>query len=139
MPTNIEVFGLAEFAIYIDAFNRDDFDGYCRFYRRDVRMSLNGNILLNGAEEVRAFYARSHRQLRQHIQVSHVLADRDALFANLTGEFLALEDCPAFSMGSLSRGDRLISSSLAHYQLQNGRICAVTTARYRLESIPADR
>jgi hypothetical protein len=139
MSASIETFGPAEFAAYIDAFNRDDFDGYCRFYHPDVRMNLNGNIMLNGVEEVRAFYGRSHRQLRQIIKVNRALADCDALLADLTGEFLALEDCPAFSMGSLARGDRLISSSLAHYQLQNGRICAVTTARYRLEVIPAER
>ncbi|MDB5576392.1 MAG: hypothetical protein JWR80_1568 [Bradyrhizobium sp.] len=139
MSGSAEVFGPAEFAVYIEAFNRNDFDGYSRFYSPDVRMSLNGNIQLNGTQEVRAFYERAHRQLGQHIQVSSVLADRDALFANLTGEFVALEDCPAFSMGSLVRGDRLISSSLVHYQLQTGRIRAVTTARYRLETIRAGR
>lgn len=126
-------FGPEEFAAYIAAFNRDDFADYGRFYAVDIRMQFNGKVSLDGREAVRRFYERMHRRLHQTIRIIETAGDRSVLFANIEGEFLALEDFPDFSAGALARGERMFSRSLARYQLEDGLITSVIAARYAME------
>lgn len=127
-------FNLEAFADYIDAFNRDDFEAYGRYYASTIRMNYGGRVVLEGRKEVRQFYARMHKRLRQAIRILHVAATPEVLFADIEGSFLAQEDCPDFSLGPLVKGECLLSRSLARYDLDGAWITSVTTARYALES-----
>lgn len=133
------LFDADAFDDYIKAFNGDDFEGYGRYYASTIHMNYNGRVTLEGREMVRQFYARMHTRLRQAIKILHVAATSEVLFADIEGTFLALEDCPDFSLGPLAKGECLLSRSLARYDLDGARITSVTTARYALELPQASR
>ncbi len=132
-PVPEPLFDLDAFADYIDAFNRDDFEGYGRYYAPAVRMNYNGRVLLEGHDAIRRFYARMHRRVKQSINILDAVCQSDVLFADIEGKFLALDDVPDFSIGPLARGEYMLSRSLARYDLKAGLIMSVTTARYALE------
>lgn len=127
------LFNLDAFATYIDAFNRDDFEGYGRYYAPAVRMNYNGRVRLEGQDAIRRFYARVHRRVKQSINILDAVCGSDVPFADIEGKFLAPEDAPNFSIGPLAKGQYMPSRSLARCDLKAGLIMSVTTARYALE------
>jgi hypothetical protein len=118
----------AEFAAYIEAFNRGDYGEFSAWYDPEVVLVIGGRHELRGPAEICDFYRRVRAQTRRTIRVRNILSGPDRIAAELESEFEALEDIPDFAAGPLKNGDRMLLHTVVLYELRNGRFLRVRSA-----------
>jgi hypothetical protein len=119
-----------DFRQYIAAFNRDDFDGFARFYADDVLFEGIGRRF-TGPEEVVAFYRLVKSRMRETITIREVIVGANALAAELETELCALEDWPDFVSGPVLAGQVIRVVSFVWYKIRDGRFAHIRSARYQ--------
>jgi len=125
------------FRAYIDAFNRDDYAEFARFYDDDVVLVLAGKRELRGRQAIIDFYRVVKAQTRRTIQVDQVITRGNHIAAELHSEFLALEDLPHFVAGPMRRGSRIFINTFVLYDLRAGRFARIRSAEFRKIDKPA--
>jgi predicted acyl esterase len=120
----------ADFRDYIAAFNRDDFDGFARYYADDVIFEGRGRHF-RSRDEVVAFYRMVKRRMRETITIRDVIADEHAIAAEIETELQALKDWPDFVTGPVVAGQRIRTVNFVWYRLGDGNFTHVRSARYR--------
>jgi len=121
----------AEFADYIDAFNRDDTARYVSYYAPDVRLVVSGKHELIGREAILRFYRPVKATTHRTIRVNRLITTPRAMAAELESEFLALEDLPDFPAGALRKGERLFINTVVIYDLVDGKFARIRSAVLR--------
>lgn len=127
----------ARFHAYIRAFNTRDWDRLRGFYAPDVRLVIGNGAELAGREAIIDFYTRVNRQTRRRIEIVQCLASQAVLAAEITSEFLALEDVPDFTSQPLARGDRYYLNSFVFYDFTADHYTRIRAATFRREFRPA--
>ena len=84
------------FAEYIASFNRDDFEGFGKYYADDVVLELGKRKTLRGRQAILDFYREVKSKIRETLVIRNVIADEAGLAAEIATEFHALEDWPEF-------------------------------------------
>lgn len=125
----------ADYEDYIACFNRDDFEGFGRYYHDDVVFELGEKKRIVGRDAILAFYRDVKSKVRETLDVLSVAAGGDALAAHVRTEFHGLVDWPDFIAGPLMKGESLWIESLGFYYLKDGRIARIIGARFR--TLPA--
>ena len=120
-----------QFRAYIDAFNRDDYAAFSRFYAEDVVLVLAGKRELRGHRAIIDFYRAVKARTRRTIHVDRFLASGNFIAAELHSEFLALEDLPDFIAGPMRRGGRTFINTFVLYELRGGRFARIRSAEFR--------
>jgi len=121
------------FENYIRIFNAGDSDLYARYYHPDVVME-RGDLKLEGIEAILAFYQDFHDQDKQTIDVQAFLADEDRMFVELQTLFEVHTDWSHPFAGEMKKGRRQVNS-FVHYQLQDGKIILIQSARLRVRAL----
>jgi len=116
------------FAAYIDAFNRDDDSGFGDYYHRDVVLVIAGKTELRGREAIFDFYRKVKAQTRRTIHIEKVITEPNRLVDELQSEFLALEDLPAFTAGTMKKGGRIFIHTFVIYELRQGKFWRIRSA-----------
>jgi hypothetical protein len=127
----------AAFAAYIDAFNRDDYAAFGKYYADDVVLVVAGVRELRGRQAIFDFYKGVKTQTRRTIDIVQVFSDGQGLAAELQSEFLALEDAPDFPTGPLRAGERMRIHTFVLYELSGGRYSRIRSATFRRVLLPA--
>jgi hypothetical protein len=120
------------FADYIAAFNRKDFDGFGKYYAKDVVLELNAGFQLNGQDAILNYYRQVQAHIRENVQVRQVIADGQGLAAELQTEFLCINDWPDFPGGAMKKGDLLRRIGFVHYSLGDGKFTHIKVALFKL-------
>lgn len=121
----------ADFRTYIDCFNRNDFEGFSRFYHQDVVLELGTKACLQGRQSIIDFYRQVNARVRETLVIDNLIIDELGVAAELDTHFLALADWPDFIAGPLHQGDSLRIVSLVHYRLEQGLFRHIKSARYK--------
>ena len=65
------------FADYIESFNRDDFEGFSKYYAPDVVLELGRKKTLHGRQAIVDFYREVKRKIRETLVIRAVVADEE--------------------------------------------------------------
>jgi hypothetical protein len=119
------------FADYIDCFNRDDFEGFGKYYADDVVLELGRKKQLRGRAAILDFYREVKARIRETLEIRNVIADEQGLAAEIATEFHALEDWPDFIAGPMKRGESIHILSFVHYRLRDGKFAHIRSTRFQ--------
>jgi hypothetical protein len=127
-----------DFLAYVEAFNRDDFAGYAKYYAPDVTISYRGGALtVRGAEAIVARYREIHKTIRQRIEPVYLVLGERAVAGEMHSSFTALEDAPDFIVHPLKKGQTVRIHTFVHYELNEaGLFTAIRSVRYRTLEAP---
>jgi uncharacterized protein (TIGR02246 family) len=128
----------AEFASYIDAFNRNDHARYAAYYAPDVTLVIAGKQELLGREAILDFYRSVKATTRRTITVNRLITTPQAIAAELQSEFLALQDLPDFTAGAMRNGDRMFINTVVIYDLEDGKFSRIRSAELRKIHKPSE-
>lgn len=120
----------ADFRSYVAAFNRNDFDGFSRFYADDLEF-VGRARQCRGRDEVVKFYRHVKARLRETLTVHAVVIGDNALVADVETELHALEDWLDMPTGALKRGETRRSQNFLWYDVTDNRFTRIRAAHYR--------
>src|SRR5271167_3165771 len=120
----------AHFRAYLDAFNRDDYAGFRKYYADDVLLVLGGARELRGAQAIIDFYKVVKAKTRRQIAVNTLVIGEHGIAAELSSTFVALEDIPDLLAKPLKRGESYSHVTFALYEVENGQFTRIRSARY---------
>jgi ketosteroid isomerase-like protein len=119
-----------DFRDYIAAFNRNDFEGFGRFYAEDV--AFDGRAAsCRTRDDLLAFYRKVKARIRETLVVHGVVVGDRALVADVETELHPLEDWLDFPTGALRRGETVRSQNFIWYDVRNGKFARIRSAHYR--------
>lgn len=124
--------GLTEqdFRDYIAAFNRNDFEGFGKYYAEDVVFEGRGRHFKN-REEVLSFYREVKQRMRETITVHEVIVGPQGLAAEIETELYAFVDWPDFVTGPIKKGETILTRNFAWYDIVDGKFKHIRSARYQ--------
>jgi SnoaL-like domain len=117
------------FGEYIASFNRDDFEGFSKYYADDVVLELGKRKTLHGRQAIVDFYREVKAKIRETLVVRTVIADETGLAAEVATEFYALTDWPDFIAGPIRKGESIHIVSWIFYTIVNGRFAHIRSTR----------
>ena len=117
------------FGEYIASFNRDDFEGFSKYYADDVVLQLGTRRTLLGRQAIIDFYREVKARIRETLIIRTVVADEAGLAAEVATEFYALEDWPDFIAGPIRKGESIHIVSWVFYTIVNGRFQTIRSTR----------
>jgi DNA-binding winged helix-turn-helix (wHTH) protein len=117
------------FTEYIASFNRDDFEGFSKYYADDVVLQLGTRKTLHGRQAIIDFYREVKSKIRETLVIRTVVADEAGLAAEVATEFYALEDWPDFIAGPIRKGESIHIVSWIFYTIVKGRFQNIRSTR----------
>jgi ketosteroid isomerase-like protein len=123
----------ADFRRYIAAFNRSDFAAFSQYYSPQIHFQGQAGEFHSRAEVV-SFYRQVKARLRETIKTLTLVIGKHDIVAELETELHALVDWPDFPTGPIYRGETRRSHNFVWYEVADGMIESIRSARYR--SIP---
>lgn len=121
-----------KFRDYIDSFNRDDYEGFAKYYAPDVLLDLGGRMEIRGRDGILDFYRGVKKRVRETLTINNVLLEGNVLAAEIATEFYGLEDWPDFIAGPLMKGEAINLISFIFYTINDkGQYQLIRTARYK--------
>lgn len=115
---------------YLSAFNNKDYVKMATFFEPDVVLELPNNVL-EGADQIAAFYENLHTDVRELLAVDFLMIDDEHIALELYTEFRALSDRDQFTFGPLRKGEVYRCTNMVHYDLRNDRYARIRVGRYR--------
>jgi ketosteroid isomerase-like protein len=115
---------------YIAAFNRNDFDGFGRYYADDIEFEGRA-ATLHGRDELLSFYQRVKSRVRETIDIQDIVVGERTVVADLITELHPLEDWTDFPTGPLLKGQMRRSQNFVWYDLAQRRFIRIRAANYR--------
>jgi SnoaL-like domain len=117
------------YAEYIDSFNRDDFEGFSKYYADDVVLQLGKRKTIHGRQGIIDFYREVKSRIRETLVINNMVADETGLAVEVATEFYALEDWPDFIAGPIRKGESIHIVSWAFYTIVNGKFQTIRSTR----------
>src|SRR5580698_1845596 len=114
---------------YIAAFNRDDFEGFSKYYAEDVVLNLGNRKTIHGRQGIIDFYREVKSRIRETLVIRNIVADETGLAVEVATEFHALEDWPDFIAGAIRNGESIHIVSLVVYNIVNGKFQTIRSTR----------
>lgn len=120
----------AWFDAYLAAFNADDFDTLTTFYHKDVQFH---GLALNavGCDALLTFYRLVRTRLRERLDCQAFIGSPTFCAAEIVTTTHAREDWPDFPTGPRLAGDRRSLVAFVFYDLIDGKIARMRSARFR--------
>ncbi|KPF76579.1 hypothetical protein IP68_04405 [Blastomonas sp. AAP25] len=118
-----------DFQTYIAAFNAKDFEGFGRFYRDDVTLSLSGKRVLRSRDEILSFYRDVAKRCDEKLDLRRIVLDDTGIAVELDTEFKGLVDDPGFIAGPLVTGQSIFITSVIFYTIKDGRFSEILARR----------
>ena len=119
------------FSDYIASFNRNDFEGFGRYYAEDVLFELGRKKQLRGRAAILDFYREVKSKVRETLEIRNVICDGEGLAAEIATEFYGLVDWPDFIAGRLMRGESIHILSFVHYKIRDGKFVHIRSTRFQ--------
>lgn len=116
---------------YLDAFMRQDFDGFSRYYTDDVVFNLSGGKkIIHGRQGIVDFYRNVFERIREQLTVVWFAGDESTVAVEVDTVFTALADWPDFISRPMKAGEQFAITSWAHYTLREGKFSHIRSLRY---------
>jgi hypothetical protein len=119
-----------DFRRYIAAFNRNDFDGFSKYYADDVEFEGRAGHFRSRAE-VLAFYREVKSRMRETIEIKDIIVGDTDMTADIVTELVVQRDWPEFPTGPVRKGQIILSQNFVWYEMKGGRFVHIRSAGYR--------
>ena len=120
----------ADFPDYLRCFSEGDFEGLGNYYASDVVLELPRDRMV-GRETIIDFYRNMRLQVHETLTADMVLANDEALFADVAMEFRCIADAPDFVVAPMKVGEVIRGRIFALYLMGvDGKVVRIKTARY---------
>ena len=131
-PAPLNAGGLteADFREYIAAFNRDDFEGFGRYYADDVIFEGRSGQFSKAAD-VLNFYRKVKSRMRETLIIHDIILGEQDIAADLETQLHALADWPDFPTGPIRKGQTIRSQNFIWYEVRDGKFVRIRSAHYR--------
>lgn len=121
----------AAYQDYLDAFMRQDFESFSKYYADDVVFSLSGGKkVIHGRQGIVDFYRTVFERIREELTVKWFAGGKDAVAVEVDTTFTALADWPDFISRPMKKGEQFHITSWAHYTLRDGKFAMIRSVRY---------
>ena len=120
-----------EYADYIDCFNRNDFEGFGKYYHDDVVFELGDKKKIVGRDNILDFYRDVKSKVRETLEILSTAGSAGSFAVHVRTEFFGLEDWPDFIAGPLMKGDAINIESLGYYYVEDGKFTRILGARFK--------
>jgi hypothetical protein len=119
------------FEAYVEAFNRNDYEGFGRYYAEDVIFHGQAAQLV-GRDAVLAFYRTVKSKLDETLDLLTFVGSRELgrIAVEMRTRLVAREDWPEMPTGPMQRGDARESVNFILYELAGDRFTRVRSARF---------
>jgi ketosteroid isomerase-like protein len=115
---------------YMAAFNRDDFDGFAKYYADNMIFEGRGRHF-KGREEMVNFYRTLKSRIRETVTIKEVAVGKNEMAVEIETELYAFEDWLAMPTGPMRKGDRIRSQNFVWYEIQKNKFVHIRSAHYR--------
>jgi hypothetical protein len=122
--------GERDFRAYIAAFNRNDFEGFSRYYAADVKFEGRAGTFTS-RDQVLAFYREVKSRMRETITIKDLIVGENEMVANIVTELFALRDWPEFATGPVRKGQTIVSENFVWYEMKDAKFVHIRSAGYR--------
>jgi hypothetical protein len=112
---------------YIRRFNAEDPGAFDEYLAPDVRV-LNGALVLDGVDAMKAHYAKIWSTFFEVVHVERCVADAHGLAVQMWTHFSARRDDAASTFGAVRRGDRFDFRGIVMYRIEHGRFAEIRIA-----------
>ncbi|HXC59865.1 MAG TPA: nuclear transport factor 2 family protein [Steroidobacteraceae bacterium] len=120
---------LQNFRTYLDAFNRNDFDGFSRYYLPDIDFRGRGGTFA-GRDAVLDFYRGVKSKVQETLTLRGLVVGREQWVADVVTELRAQQDWPDFPTGALKKGETRRSENFIWYELEGDKFKRVRSGRH---------
>jgi ketosteroid isomerase-like protein len=115
---------------YMAAFNRDDFDGFAKYYADNMIFEGRGRHF-KGREEMVGFYRTLKSRIRETVIIKEVAIGKNEMAVEIETELYAFEDWLAMPTGPMHKGESIRSQNFVWYEIQNNKFVHIRSAHYR--------
>jgi hypothetical protein len=120
----------ADYREYIAAFNRDDFEGFGRYYADDVIFEGRGGKF-SKRTDVLGFYRKVKSRIRETLTIHDIILGEQDIVVDLETELYALGDWLDFPTGPIRKGETRRSQNFIWYEVRNRKFVRIRSAHYR--------
>ncbi|MBN8819573.1 MAG: nuclear transport factor 2 family protein [Sphingomonas sp.] len=120
-----------DFERYIDAFNRNDFDGFSSFYADDVDFQLGDRKHIVGRTAIADFYRGIKAHFAETLTILDLVLAEDGACLHVHTRFETIADWPDFDMWPTKKGDVREIESIILYRIANGKFTHIKSARFK--------
>ena len=117
------------FLSYIAAINHGSYETMSQFYHRNVSDNSPDTGTIYGREALVEFIKNLHKKVKIAAEVRRIIADDDAIYAEIISTITAIQDAPALGR-NMKKGETCIVKHLCVYELREGLI-------YKVEVTPS--
>ena len=115
---------------YMAAFNRDDFDGFAKYYADNMIFEGRGRHF-KGREEMVNFYRTLKSRIRETVTIKEAAVGKNEMAVEIETELYAFEDWLAMPTGPMRKGERIRSQNFVWYEIQKNKFVHIRSAHYR--------
>jgi len=117
----------SSFDHYIRRFNAQDATAFDDYLAPDVRV-LNGGLVLDGIDAMKAHYAKIWATFFEVIHVERFVADEHSAAVQMWTHFSAQREDAASTFGAVRCGDRFDFRGIVMYRIEGGRFAEIRVA-----------
>jgi ketosteroid isomerase-like protein len=119
-----------DFRTYIAAFNRQDFDGFRRFYTDDVEFNLGDRKQIIGPQGIVDFYTGVFEHIAEELEVKDLIVAPNGAALHSRTKFTTIKDWPDFELWPTMKGDVRVVESINMYLTRDGKIAKILSGRF---------
>ena len=119
-----------DFRTYIAAFNRQDFDGFRRFYTDDVEFNLGDRKQIIGPQGIVDFYTGVFEHIAEELEIKDLIVAPNGAALHSRTKFTTIKDWPDFELWPTMKGDVRVVESINMYLTEGGKIAKILSGRY---------
>ena len=116
-----------DFDEYIRRFNAEDFGAFEQFIATDLKL-LNGTLLIEGRDGMKAHYAQIWSTFKESLQVQQFVSDATTLAIQMWAHFDTKVDNHDSLFGPVVLGDQFDFRGLILYKIKDGQFTDITVA-----------
>ncbi len=120
-----------DFEQYIDAFNRDDFEGFSRFYADDVDFNLGDRKRIIGRQGIVDFYREVKAHIHEELRIIDLILAPNGAGLHVYTKFTTIKDWPDFELWPTKAGDVREIESIILYTIANNQFTHIKSARFK--------
>ena len=119
-----------DFRTYIAAFNRQDFDGFRRFYTDDVEFNLGDRKQIIGPQGIVDFYTGVFEHIAEALEIKALIVAPNGAALHSRTTFTTIKDWPDFELWPTVKGNVRVVESINMYLTRNGKIARILSGRF---------
>ncbi len=131
-PAPVSAGGLteADYREYIAAFNRNDFEGFGRYYADDVIFEGRAGQFRKRTDVV-DFYRKVKSRIRETLVIHDLILGEQDIVVDMETQLHALDDWLDFPTGPIRKGQTIRSQNFIWYDVLDGKFVRIRSAHYR--------